>query len=196
MLQNGQQLLQEPVVILMVALIMVLVVGQATVNMFSSSNFSFVVREGAAVIEQDENVQQILTKTSTSFAAGANQSAMDNMFDNLQTRCDNIKKKIDLINQKIPRTINDIRVKTVSYVPWEAKENAMIQIDKVPYKFTPPNASSDDCPCNYGCQWEINLTLPIGPRGKPGQQGTQGPKGNPGPAGATGSRGPRGAWQT
>jgi hypothetical protein len=179
-------LLDEPVVILLFVLIVVLVLGQSSVDLFS-------LKEGAATTESD-SAQTETTKAKINFSAGANKSSVDTLFSQLQTRCNAVKKTIDDINQHIPRTVKDIRVKNVVYQPWENKENSMIQIDKVPYKYIPPVSSDMDCSCNYGCKWEITFVLPVGPTGNRGPRGPPGKPGQDGQIGLPGQVGPRGKW--
>jgi len=175
----------EPVVFLVTLLVAILFVGQVSLNMFSISQI-----EGV----DGSTAQGDMTKATVGLAVGANQATVDSLFGALQNRCNNIKTRIDTINQKIPRTVADIQVKSVSYVPWENKENSMIQINKIPYQFTPLNQTSSDCSCNYGCKWDIVFTLPIGPAGNAGPQGPPGLPGASGASGQVGPRGPRGNW--
>ena len=184
-------LLNEPVVFLLLILITVIVVGQVTVGAFSVAPTIEGLGEPKT---EDATAQSLITSATINMAVGSNQSSVDALFDNLQERCNGIKRRIDTINQKIPRAINDIRVKSVAYVPWEAKESSMIQIDRVPYQITTVAGSGMDCSCNYGCKWDIVLTLPIGPSGKKGPQGPLGPKGNNGNIGKPGDPGARGNW--
>ena len=188
-------LFDEPVVFLLFILVIVIIVGQVSVGVLSQSPYDS-IQEGAAPMSaaDDDDAQSKITKATINLAVGSNKSSVDALFENLQTRCNSIKKTIDTINQKIPRSINDIRVKSVAYVPWESKESSMIQIDRVPYQYTPSADSGLDCSCNYGCKWDIVLTLPIGPSGKKGPQGPVGPKGNDGKEGQPGPQGPRGNW--
>jgi hypothetical protein len=183
-------LLDEPVVLLLTILIVVLTLGQVSLNMFSLPTTTMVVREGAT-----SGDAQSQTSQSKMNLVNANQSSINTLFGGLQNRCNDIKKRIDDINQKIPRTVADIQVKSVVYVPWENKESSSIQIVKNPYQFTPAIPSSMDCSCNYGCKWDIFLTLPTGPKGNRGPQGPQGPPGNAGDVGLQGPQGPRGRWQ-
>jgi hypothetical protein len=187
--------MQEPVVFLVTVLIVVLVVGQLSLQMFSPQLMVEGIDEDSTTsTDATSTAQTKMTEASINLTVGANQASVDNLFGALQDRCNGIKNRIDSINQKIPRTVSDIQVKSVAYVPWESKENSMIQINKIPYQFTPRVASTSDCSCNYGCKWDIVFTLPIGPAGNPGSQGPQGPPGNPGLAGVQGSVGPQGNW--
>lgn len=185
---------REPVVFLLTLLIVVLIVGQVSVQMFSST---FSNMEGLDPMNksQDEmSAQQQLTEASINLAIGPNQTSMDNLFGALEEKCNSIKKRIDDINKKIPRTIADIQVKSVAYVPWESKESSIIQINKVPYQYKPAISSTSDCSCNYGCKWDIFFTLPMGPAGKQGPPGPPGNPGKPGTTGEPGPVGPRGPW--
>ena len=197
-------LFNEPVVFLLLILVTVIVVGQVSVGAFSSTIYEGIdapapapapaPSTAPAQAPAGSNAQDKLTGATVGLAVGPNQSSVDSPFDNLQLRCNNIKQRIDVINQKIPRSSTDIRVKSVAYVPWEAKESSMIQIDRVPYQFAPAVGSGMDCSCNYGCKWDIVLTLPIGPSGKKGPQGVVGPQGDAGKQGQQGPPGPRGDW--
>jgi hypothetical protein len=123
------------------------------------------------------------------------QTGLNSSKDSLQQRLNGIKGRIDTINKKIPRTVEDIAITSLTYVPWEFKENSMIKIEKVPYQMKSGGQTTDsECDCNYGCKWNLVMTLPMGPQGDAGAKGPQGLVGNPGPAGATGLPGPRGPW--
>ena len=181
----------EPVVVLVTLLVAVLVVGQVSFKMFIPEMIEGIDDGSKAA---SESAQAAMTGASVNLTVGANQAAVDSLFGGLQTRCNNIKNRIDTINQKIPRTVADIQVKSVAYVPWESKENSMIQINKIPYQFTPAISSSTDCSCNYGCKWDIVFTLPIGPAGNAGLPGDPGTPGQAGKSGQAGPPGPRGNW--
>jgi|LauGreStaDraftv2_3_1035109.scaffolds.fasta_scaffold58981_2 hypothetical protein len=177
LVKAARSLLQEPVVLLVIVLVLVLVVGESSVNLFS---------------EGMDNKTKVTAQTN--MAIGPNTTAIDTLFDALQARCNDIKTRIDNINQQIPRSIEDIKVVSVTYEDWDRKENSSIQINKVPYQYSETNQLSSDCSCNYGCKWNISLTLPKGPNGNKGPQGPAGPAGKPGPPGSAGLPGPRGAW--
>jgi len=173
----ARYLLQEPVVLLVIALVLVVVVGETSVKLFS---------------EGMDNPTMAAVQTNQTI--GPNTTAIDTLFDALQARCNDIKTRIDTINQQIPRSIDDVKVVSVAYATWDKKENSSIQINKVPYQYSETNQLSSDCSCNYGCKWNISLTLPKGPNGNKGPQGPAGPAGKPGPPGSAGLPGPRGAW--
>jgi hypothetical protein len=166
----------EPVLGLTLVLIVVLVFGHLSVNMF---------REGAT------SSDVATTTARVNLAVGPQQGFMIRTFDGLKTRSNNIKQRIDTINQHIPRKIEDITISSITYVPWELKERSMIQITKEPYK---TKQESDGCGCSYGCHWNIALTLPIGPTGNPGHPGPIGQPGKPSAPGVAGPPGPRGNW--
>lgn len=191
-------LLFDPVVFLVTILVVVLFVGQVSLNMFSiSPPLSFIEgNDGSTSADATGSAQGDMTAAKVNLTVGANQATVDSLFGGLQNRCNNIKTRIDSINQKIPRTVADIQVKSVSYVPWGSKENSMIQINKIPYQFTPPNPTSADCSCNYGCKWDIVFTLPIGPVGNAGPPGDPGLPGESGKVGRAGPPGPRGDWSS
>lgn len=173
----ARYLLQEPVVVLVIVLVIVLVVGESSVKLFS---------------EGMDNPTKVTAQTN--MAIGPNTTAIDTLFDALQARCNDIKTRIDTINQQIPRSIEDIKVVSVTYEDWDRKENSSIQINKVPYQYSDSSQLGSDCSCNYGCKWNISLTLPKGPNGNKGPQGPVGPAGKPGPPGSAGLPGPRGTW--
>lgn len=174
----------EPVVGLTLLLVGVLLIGQLSLSMFS-------LKEGANEMET----------AAVALAVGPDKAYIDSLFEGLQTRSNNIKNRIDTINQNIPRSISDVTIASVTYVPWELKERSRIQITKVPFQVNKEEKSDlvnkeeeSDCACSYGCKYNIHLVLPIGPDGKPGQTGPVGPPGVAGIPGAVGPIGPRGNW--
>jgi len=173
----------EPVIALVLVLVAVLVLGQFSVDLFS-------IQEGL------DPGSGALTTAKLNYVGGPGQSEVDTLFDKLQARCNTIKTNIDEINKSIPRNVSDITVKSVAFVPWESKDMANIQITRVPYKFNAPTSTTTDCSCNYGCQWQLSMTLPIGPTGKPGPDGVPGPPGKPGQSGLAGATGMRGSRAT
>jgi hypothetical protein len=179
----------DPVVALVLVLVAVLVMGQFSVDLFS-------LQEGLSSSDLDPSAKDALTTAKMNYVGGPGQSQVDVLFDKLQARCNTIKTNIDEINKSIPRAVSDISVKSVAFVPWESKDMANIQITRVPYKFNAPTVSAADCSCNYGCQWQLTMTLPVGPTGKPGSDGPQGPPGQPGQSGLAGAVGARGNRST
>lgn len=176
----------DPVVFLVLVLVAVLVMGQFSVDLFS-------LQEGL-LTDIDTSAKDALTNAKLNYVGGPGQSEVDTLFDKLQARCNTIKTNIDEINKNIPRNVSDITVKSVAFVPWESKDMANIQITRVPYKFNAPTSTTTpDCSCNYGCQWQLTMTLPIGPAGKPGPDGPSGPPGQPGQSGLAGAVGMRGS---
>ena len=173
----ARYLLQEPVVLLVIALVLVVVVGETSVKLFS---------------EGMDNPTMAAVQTNQTI--GPNTTAVDTLFDALQARCNDIKTRIDTINLQIPRSIDDVKVVSVAYATWDKKENSSIQINKVPYRYADSGASASDCSCNYGCRWNISLILPKGPDGNKGPAGPAGPAGKQGPPGKAGPPGRRGDW--
>jgi len=135
-----------------------------------------------AVSEGDQTI------SNKNISSGINQMTFDAQLQDVQTKINICNNLIEEINGKIPVSIGDIKINSVSQTT--NVEDVGITINPGIVETT---SSITNLPIYTG-EWSIDIVLPEGKQGAPGIQGIQGPPGDQGNTGKQGETGDQGKW--
>ena len=137
---------------------------------------------GPAVSEADQTI------ANKNISSGINQMTFDAQLQDVQTKINICNNLIEEINIKIPVSIGDIKINSVSQTP--NVEDVGITINTGVVETI---SSITNLPIYTG-EWSMDITLPQGKEGAAGIQGIQGGPGDQGNTGKQGETGDQGKW--
>ena len=135
-----------------------------------------------AISEGDQTI------SNKNISSDINQMTFDAQLQDVQNKiniCNNLVKDI---NAKIPASIGDIKINSVSQTP--SVDHVGITINTGTVNTI---SSITSLPIETG-EWSMDIVLPEGKQGAPGIQGIQGPPGDQGNTGEQGETGEQGKW--
>ena len=135
-----------------------------------------------AISEGDQTI------SNKNISSDINQMTFDAQLQDVQTKINICNNLIEEINGKIPVSIGDIKINSVSQTTHV--EDVGITINPGIVETT---SSITNLPIYTG-EWSIDIVLPEGKQGAPGIQGIQGPPGDQGNTGKQGDTGEQGKW--
>lgn len=135
-----------------------------------------------AISEGDQTI------ANKNISSDINQITFDAQLQDIQSKINMCNNLVEDINAKIPVSIDNITINSVSQTPNVNDVGITINTGTVD-----TISSITNLPIKTG-KWSLDIVLPEGKPGAPGIQGIQGPTGSQGETGEQGETGPQGKW--